>query len=297
MKNCRGFFIKSYIISICIIGLWGLSVITYAVNEPTKTEMNPAATDRVLQSYGKLPISFIENKGQIDTTVIYYVSNASGTMFFTKDAIVMEFIKREKPPELPSSDTTILIPLDRFERKPPSFSSSTVPIKETRLVLKKRFLGVDQKCEVVGEEELPGKVNILRGSDPSKWKQNLATFRQIRYKNLYSGIDVVYRGSEGKLEYIMYIACGKNPNQIKFIFEGADNIELSESGDLIIKTKLTDFIEKKPNAYQEKDGKKVNVISKFILEKNPFLRNCGINGYIIRVKIDNYDKNLPLIIE
>lgn len=140
---------------------------------------------------------------------------------------------------------------------------------------------------MVGEEELPGKVNILRGNDPSKWKQNIATYRRIRYKNLYPGIDAVYQGSEGKLEYDLHIASGKKVSQIKFAFEGADIIELTKSGDLSIKTKLTDLIEKKPNAYQEKDGKKIDISSKFILDK----KNA------IRFEVGKYNKKLPLIIE
>jgi hypothetical protein len=278
---------KKLVACLSLVSLIGLSRISYAADEPPKTEPDPALKARVAQSYGKLPISFVANHGQMDSTVRYYVSGASGTMFFTKDAVVMEFVKREKPPEPPPSDTTSPMPSDRFGKERPTLSASTTPVKETRLVLKKQFLGVNPKCEVVGEEELPGKVNILRGSDPSKWKQNIATYRRMRYKNLYPGIDAVYQGSEGKLEYDLHIAPGKKAGQIKFTFEGADKVELTNSGDLAIETKLGAFTEKKPNAYQEKQGKKIAVSSKFILEKKN----------VIRFEIGKYDKKLPLIIE
>jgi len=204
--------------------------------------------------------------------------------------VVMEFVKREKPPEPQPQvpDTTVApMPPGKFGKEHPSFSSSTTPVKETRLVLKKRFISVNPKCEVVGEEELPGKVNILRGNDPSKWKQNIATYRQVRYKNLYQGIDAVYRGTEGKLEYDLYIAPGKKVSQIKFTFEGADKIAFTDSDDLTIETKLGSFTEKKPTVYQEKEGKRVVVSSKFVIDK----KNA------IKFEIGKYDKKLPLIIE
>ncbi|MFB3895545.1 MAG: hypothetical protein ACE14V_04505 [bacterium] len=281
---------KKILVYLNIVGFISLAVASYAVNEPPKAEVDPALKARVTQSYGKLPISFVENKGQMDSTVRYYVSGASGTMFFTKDAMVMEFVKREKPPEPQPmvQDTTMLpMPPDKFGRERPPFSTSTTPVKETRLVLKKQFVGINPKCVVVGEEELPGKVNILRGSDPSKWKQNIATFKRIRYKNLYPGIDAVYQGSEGRLQYDLQIAPGKKVNRIKFAYEGADSIELTKSGDLTIKTKITEFTEKKPNAYQEKEGKKIAVSSKFVMDKK---KN-------ISLRIGKYDKKLPLIIE
>lgn len=281
---------KKVLVCSSLIGIMGLAVSTYAVNEPPKSEVDPALKARVAQSYGKLPISFVENKGQMDSTVRYYVSGASGTMFFTKDAMVMEFVKREKPPEpQPMAQDTTMPPMppDKFGRERPPFSTSTTPVKETRLVLKKQFVGVNPKCEVVGEEELPGKVNILRGSDPSKWKQNIATFKRIRYKNLYPGVDAVYQGTEGKIQYDLQISPGKKASQIKFTYDGADSIELTKSGDLNIKTKITEFTEKKPNAYQEKEGKKIKVSSKFVMDKK---KNISLS-------IGKYDKKLPLIIE
>lgn len=281
---------KKYMVCLSLVGIIWISESSYAVNEPPKSEPDAASRTRVMQSYGKLPISFVENRGQMDSTVRYYVSGPTGTMFFTKYAIVMEFVKREKPPEPQPQmqDTTMPpIPSSRFGKENPTLSTSTTPVKETRLVLKKSFIGVNPKCEVVGEQELPGRVNILRGNDPSKWKQNIATYRQIRYKNLYPGIDAIYRGSEGKLEYEIHIAAQKKANQIKFKFEGADKIELTNTGDLKITTKLAAFTEKKTNAYQEKNGKKIEVATKFVLGKDK----------IVRIDIGKYEKKLPLVIE
>lgn len=134
---------KKYFVCLAVISIMSLTKNSYAVDEPPKTEPDPALKARVAQSYGKLPISFVENKGQMDSTVHYYVAGPAGTMFFTKDAVVMEFVKREKPPEPqpPVQDTTMLpMPPGKFVKERPAFSSSTTPVKETRLVLKSSLL-------------------------------------------------------------------------------------------------------------------------------------------------------------
>ena len=48
-------------------------------------------------------------------------------------------------------------------------------------------------------ELLPGKVNYLIGSDPKRWVRDLATFRRVRYDDVYDGVDVDWYGSQGQL--------------------------------------------------------------------------------------------------
>ena len=47
---------------------------------------------KVLESYGKLPLSFIENKGQVDEEVSYYLNGRDGTIYFTKEAVVYDLL-------------------------------------------------------------------------------------------------------------------------------------------------------------------------------------------------------------
>ena len=52
---------------------------------------------KVVESYGKLPLSFIENKGQVNKKVAYYLAGRQGTIYFTKEGIVYDLISKKDP--------------------------------------------------------------------------------------------------------------------------------------------------------------------------------------------------------
>jgi hypothetical protein len=47
----------------------------------------------ILEAYGKLPLLFIENQGQVDEAVRYYVKASGQTVYFTEENIVFELIR------------------------------------------------------------------------------------------------------------------------------------------------------------------------------------------------------------
>ena len=51
------------------------------------------------------------------------------------------------------------------------------------------------------KDALPGKVNYFIGSDPKLWHVNLPTFARVEFPQAYLGIDMIYYGSQGQLEY------------------------------------------------------------------------------------------------
>jgi len=46
-------------------------------------ELQRPETARIQEMYGKLPLYFIENKGQVDSRVAYYVQGGDTTLYFT----------------------------------------------------------------------------------------------------------------------------------------------------------------------------------------------------------------------
>ena len=97
-----------------------------------------------------------------------------------------------------------------------------------------RFEGADPHAEGVGLDRLPGIVNYFIGSDSSKWRTNIPTYQKVEYKDVYPGIDLVYYGNQGQLEYDLIVAPGADPAQITMAFEGAQQIALDEHGDLVL---------------------------------------------------------------
>ena len=68
-------------------------------------------------------------------------------------------------------------------------------------VLNLQFVGSNPLAQVVGRNELITKTNYLIGSDPSQWRTEISNYGKIEYQDIYAGIDLVYYGNQGQLEY------------------------------------------------------------------------------------------------
>jgi len=60
-----------------------------------KTEVAEVQKAGLIKSYGKLPLYFIENKGQVDGQVSFYERGAGHATFFTKKGVVLTLTKSE----------------------------------------------------------------------------------------------------------------------------------------------------------------------------------------------------------
>jgi hypothetical protein len=94
--------------------------------------------------------------------------------------------------------------------------------------------GANSAASVSGAEPLPGKSNYFIGNDPAKWSHNIPQFARVEYKSVYPGVDLVYYGDQGQLEYDFRVAPAADPNRIALSFTGAST--RIESGDLILAT-------------------------------------------------------------
>jgi hypothetical protein len=74
-----------------------------------------------------------------------------------------------------------------------------------------RLVGARADAPAYGEAELPGKVHHLRGTERSAWRTNVPTYARVRYQAVYPGIDVIYYGNQGELEYDFVVAPGRRP--------------------------------------------------------------------------------------
>src|SRR5689334_3149727 len=49
------------------------------------------------QAYGKLPLQFIENQGQVDSRVAYYAQNRNANIYFASDGITIGLTSADSP--------------------------------------------------------------------------------------------------------------------------------------------------------------------------------------------------------
>ena len=184
-------------------------------------------SSQAAQALAKLPVSFIENRGQIKGDYPFYAQGSGYRFLFSPQGITYAFAHDKTPIQL-------------------------------------SFPGANPQPIISGGQKLEGKINYLRGKDQSQWKTNLSTYGEVTYKDLYPGIDYVVLGKKQGLELEFHIKPEANPNQIRMAYtEGVEQLEISQVGDLVIKTKGGDLIEKKPYVYQEIKGKRIEIASRY----------------------------------
>jgi uncharacterized protein (TIGR03437 family) len=135
------------------------------------------------------------------------------------------------------------------------------------------------------EQPLPGSSTYLKG-DSSRWVRDLPTFGRVRYDAIYPGIDLIYYGNQGTLEYDYIVAPGTDPRQIRLAIQGARRLSLDPAGDLIIETPSGPLRQHRPVAYQEIDGVRHAVSARYVLQ-----------GSTVRFQLGAWDRHRPLVID
>lgn len=131
--------------------------------------------------------------------------------------------------------------------------------KEKRLaptLVRMAVAGGNPDPVVQGENPLTGKSHYITGNDPANWQQDIPQYGKVRYQQVYPGIDLVYYGNGGKLEYDFIVAPGEDPDQIALDFNGVKGLRIDANGDLILQTSHGDLLQNKPIVYQDIDGQR-----------------------------------------
>jgi uncharacterized repeat protein (TIGR01451 family) len=248
---------------------------------------------RVEANYGKLPLYFIQNDGQVDERVKYYEKGNGHTTFFTKEGVYLTLTRSSekasqneksvlKPSTIPPGET--IAPLSTMGRE--EITSEDV--------IKLNFVNANPNPEIIAKEQQEGKVNYFIGNDPKKWRMNIPTYQSVVYKEVYPGIDIKFYGNNRQMEYDIIVKPGADLSKVELAYEGVEKLEVTEAGDLEIILKEGKIIQRKPIVYQEIDGNRVKVRGMF--KTHPYSTfTAGIYAYGFAVASYNLDH--PLIID
>lgn len=162
-------------------------------------------------------------------------------------------------------------------------------------VLRVGLLGANPDCRLVGQMELPTKINYLLGKDVSRWRKQVPTFGRVKAAQVYPGIDLVYYGDKGQLEYDFTVQPGADPRQIRFGFTGATRLEVDGQGDLVIFTSAGQIRHRRPQLYQEMDGRRRAVRGGYVLLGDP--KTCASGERELAFAVGRYDHTRALIID
>jgi len=213
----------------------------------------------VLEAYGKLPLLFIENQGQLDETVRYYVTASGQKVYFTEENIVFDLIRSDG---VEADDTA------------------------DRLVFSLDFLGANSQPAIEGSGKDGAVVNYFIGNDPEKWYANVPTYRELVYRDIYPNIDLRLYGDGGMLRYDFVVNPGATPEAIALAYNGIDSLTIID-GELVIGTAFGDMVQSQPYIYQQIGDEVVEVEGGFKLGSD--------NTYGFHVAA--YNNHYPLIID
>lgn len=120
-----------------------------------------------------------------------------------------------------------------------------------RLPVELNFEGANPNSIPMGVDRTAGVANYFLGNDPSQWRTDVPQFSRIAYRGLYDGIDAVFYGNCGNLEYDLAVAPRANLSRVQLKFHGAKSVRIESSGDVVAETEEGDVRQHAPRAYQE----------------------------------------------
>jgi hypothetical protein len=273
-------------------------------------ELPAASTARAIKAYGNLPLAFEANRGQTDPEVGFLAQAAGYTLFLTGNEAVLALrggggsqhnvvgAKKVVPQRSLSPAFPELQAANPKDNSAQSGSAQQTKDKRQAMtsdaVLRMRLVGADANTAMAGIDELPGKTNYFIGNDPKKWRTDVPSYSKVRYESVYRGIDLIYYGNQGQLEYDFVVAPGADPKAIALgvAGEGAvPDLRIDPGGDLVVRLNSDEIRFHKPVAYQNAEPTRLQnrkfVEASYVLES----RNR------IGIRVGKYDAALPLVID
>lgn len=225
--------------------------------------------------YASLPLSFEENQGQ-SAPEVRYVSHGPGYELFLAPQEAVIALQRSR--------AWNLSPLHRAQY----FRSLRQARRAGRMtVLRMDLGGANLQANISGIDRLPGNVAYFLGNKPERWRTGVPTYAQVKYSQVYPGVDLVFYGNQGRLEYDFVVAPRADPKSIALILKGARHLRISEAGDLILTLAGGPVVFQKPVFYQIANGQRKLVNGRYSL--------AGKNK--LTFVVFGYDRAKPLIID
>jgi hypothetical protein len=141
---------------------------------------------KVAENYGRLPLYFIENRGQVDKQVKFYAQRQGYALFFTEKNIVFTLQPASKRQENYLRENRILYKNAKKGQKLEEAGS------QEAIAVRISPLGISRTVDLVSTDPQKGRVNYFIGDDPATWQTGITTFKAVVYREAYPGIDLKF---------------------------------------------------------------------------------------------------------
>ena len=211
------------------------------------------------ETFLRRPDAFVPNAGLFSSDVYYCIQRQDACVFFLSDRIVFDFAG-------PVSEDTKQC---------------------TRAAVVLVFDGSNAGIAPRGLSRSEGVMNFYLGNDPTQYKDNVATYQEIMYQDLWPGVDLLLRCDGGKLKCNWTVGPGADPEQIVMSYLGADSLHLDDEGIVTVRHALGSMTDAYPVAFQELGGVKTETACSF----------CRKDEMTVGFETGSYDETVPLYID
>ncbi len=262
--------------------------VTSAMQLNAQSDSKPINKEKIMEDLNRASsgISFMENKGQWPSHVIYRADIPGGQMLATPQGMLIGKFDPESQKEQAAY----------FEREE---EYATGKITKDQLGEAKGLRGHGWRFNFVnGNLATPKTIerkgessdyyNFLIG-DASTHATNVHSYNELMYKDVYSGVDVrYYTSAEGDFENDIIVAPGADYSKILLQIEGVERIRLDDKGDLVFGTTVGEQTIPALISYLvDKDGKRTPISVKYkIADRNT-----------VSFDVPKYDLSKTLVID
>lgn len=259
-----------------------LGLLTFYAPAARGREAHEAAPPGYL--HARSPLAFEPNLGQADSAAPVLAHGPGYTLELSASGVVLNLSPPRRPPAPPAGVTG-------------------PPAPPSRVHL--RLLGANAAANLEPVRPLPGVVNYYLGDDPARWRTGIPTFARAVAGEVYRGVDLVYYGTDGQLEYDFVVAPGADPNRIALAFasdgsEAPPAVTIDADGALRLELPHGSLLLRAPVVYQEDGGRRQAVPGRFVVAAadSPGESVAGpSNDAVVRFALGDYDRTRPLVID
>jgi hypothetical protein len=173
---------------------------------------------QALPKYLNAPLRFEQNEGQSNKQVKFLSRGSRYNLFLTGDGAVFQVRNHAKD--------------------------------AGQSAFRMTFPGANAGTTLSGAGLTKTESNYLIGNDASRWHTHIRNFSQVLYDGLYPGVDLVFYGNDGELEYDLKVRPHASVKQIALNFEGLTDLQVETRGDVRLTCGSQVITMRKPHVYQ-----------------------------------------------
>ena len=128
----------------------------------------------------RVPLHFEMNTGQFAREVRFASRTPTSTLFLT------------------ASEATLIMAGSRVPRDGIAIERSHQ--RRTAAAVRLRPVGARRGVRPAPLDQLRARINVVRGKDRSRWRQDVPAFERVRYAAIYPGVDLEFHSASGELE-------------------------------------------------------------------------------------------------